>query len=162
MRGTMDQLLKSPLVNASVTPTSKGGPTVVAKNADQFTKHHGDPSHVTADFTPEKTRLPEDRLRPAVARVRRCEGRNLLAHFGPARRRCGHGDGPSFRLSRHQTEERKSLRRSATCHPEHSEGSCARQATFFASLRMTFYCTNLNSPPELRAICFISPAAKRS
>lgn len=54
MRGTMDQLLKNPLVDASVTPTSKGGPLVITKHADQFTRHHGDPSHVTADFTPEK------------------------------------------------------------------------------------------------------------
>jgi endonuclease/exonuclease/phosphatase family metal-dependent hydrolase len=53
MRGTMDQLLKSPRVNASFTPTSKGGPVVVKEHADQFAKHRGDPSHVTADFTPE-------------------------------------------------------------------------------------------------------------
>ena len=32
---------------------AKGGPLVVKQHADQFTKHHGDPSHVTADFTPE-------------------------------------------------------------------------------------------------------------
>jgi endonuclease/exonuclease/phosphatase family metal-dependent hydrolase len=54
MRGTMDELLNNPLVNASIIPTSKGGPLVVTKHTDQFTKHHGDPSHVTADFTPEK------------------------------------------------------------------------------------------------------------
>ena len=54
MRGTMDRLLKNPLIDASVTPTSKGGPLVVAKHADQFTNHRGDPRHVTADFTAEK------------------------------------------------------------------------------------------------------------
>jgi endonuclease/exonuclease/phosphatase family metal-dependent hydrolase len=54
MRDTMDQLLKSPLVDASVIPTSMGGSVVILKHADQFTKHRGDPSHVTADFTPEK------------------------------------------------------------------------------------------------------------
>jgi 3-phytase/alkaline phosphatase D len=53
MRGTMDQLLKSPRVNASFIPTSEGGPHVVKANPDQFTKHHGDPTRVTADFTPE-------------------------------------------------------------------------------------------------------------
>ncbi len=54
MRGAMDQLLKSPRVNATFTPTSEGGPLVVKQHAEQFTKHRGDPSHVTADFTPEK------------------------------------------------------------------------------------------------------------
>jgi len=53
MRGTMDQLLKSPRVNASFIPTSEGGPRVVQEHPDQFVKHHGDPTHVTADFTPE-------------------------------------------------------------------------------------------------------------
>jgi endonuclease/exonuclease/phosphatase family metal-dependent hydrolase len=49
----MDQLLKNPRVNASFIPTSKGGPAVVKQYAEQFTKHHGDASQVTADFTPE-------------------------------------------------------------------------------------------------------------
>jgi endonuclease/exonuclease/phosphatase family metal-dependent hydrolase len=53
MRTTMDQLLKNPRVNASFIPTSGGGPLVVKEHADQFTKHTGDPSRVTADFTPE-------------------------------------------------------------------------------------------------------------
>jgi endonuclease/exonuclease/phosphatase family metal-dependent hydrolase len=53
MRGTMDQLLQSPRVNASFIPTSEGGPYVVREHPDQFAKHHGDPTHVTADFTPE-------------------------------------------------------------------------------------------------------------
>jgi endonuclease/exonuclease/phosphatase family metal-dependent hydrolase len=53
MRGTMDQLLKSPRVNASFIPTSEGGPLVVKEHSDQFKKHHGDPTRVTADFTPE-------------------------------------------------------------------------------------------------------------
>ncbi len=54
LRGTMEQLLKNPLVDGSVIPSSKGGPRVVEKHADQFIKHRGDPSHVTADFTHEK------------------------------------------------------------------------------------------------------------
>jgi endonuclease/exonuclease/phosphatase family metal-dependent hydrolase len=54
MRDTMDQLLKSVRVNASFIPTSQGGPLTVKENADQFTRHHGDPMRVTADFTPEK------------------------------------------------------------------------------------------------------------
>ena len=54
MPGTMDQLLKSPRVNSTFTPTSEGGPLVVKGHADQFVKHHGDPARVTADFTPEK------------------------------------------------------------------------------------------------------------
>src|SRR6476620_4481756 len=41
MRGTMDQLLKSPRVNAAFIPTSEGGPIVVKEHADQFVKHHG-------------------------------------------------------------------------------------------------------------------------
>ncbi len=53
MRTTMDQLLKNPRVNASFIPTSKGGPLVVSQHADQFKNHHGDPSRVTGDFTPE-------------------------------------------------------------------------------------------------------------
>jgi endonuclease/exonuclease/phosphatase family metal-dependent hydrolase len=53
MRGTMDQLLNSPHVNAIFIPTSEGGPRVVKEHADQFVKHHGDPTRVTADFTPE-------------------------------------------------------------------------------------------------------------
>jgi endonuclease/exonuclease/phosphatase family metal-dependent hydrolase len=53
MRGTMEQLLQSPRVNASFIPTSEGGPRVVQEHPDQFVKHHGDPNRVTADFTPE-------------------------------------------------------------------------------------------------------------
>jgi endonuclease/exonuclease/phosphatase family metal-dependent hydrolase len=53
MRGTMDQLLQSPRVNASYIPTSEGGPHVVREHPEQFVKHHGDPTRVTADFTPE-------------------------------------------------------------------------------------------------------------
>src|SRR3546814_3986183 len=41
-------------VNNLLTPESKGGPVVVQANADQFANHKGEPSHVTADFTPEK------------------------------------------------------------------------------------------------------------
>lgn len=51
--GTMDQLLKNLRINSSFTPTSQGGPLVVAQHADQFKKHRGDPSRVTADFTGE-------------------------------------------------------------------------------------------------------------
>lgn len=54
MRDTMDQLLKSPRVNGTFIPTSEGGPLVVKEHPEQFKKSHGDPSHVTADFTPEK------------------------------------------------------------------------------------------------------------
>ena len=53
VRGTMDQLLKSPRVNASFTPTSEGGPARVKEYADQFINHHGDPARVTSNFTPE-------------------------------------------------------------------------------------------------------------
>jgi endonuclease/exonuclease/phosphatase family metal-dependent hydrolase len=53
MRGTMDQLLKNPRVNASFIPTSKGGPAVVKQHSEQFAKHRGDSNQVTADFTPE-------------------------------------------------------------------------------------------------------------
>ncbi len=53
MRGTMDQLLHNPRVNASFIPTSKGGPLVVEQHPDQFVEHHGDPTRVTADFTGE-------------------------------------------------------------------------------------------------------------
>jgi hypothetical protein len=48
----MDQLLKSPRVNASFTPTSEGGLRAVKEHADQAKKLHGDPFRVTADFTP--------------------------------------------------------------------------------------------------------------
>jgi len=53
LRTTMDQLLKNPSVNASFIPTSSGGPLVVKQHSDQFKKNQGDPSRVTADFTPE-------------------------------------------------------------------------------------------------------------
>lgn len=54
MRGTMDQLLKNQRVDAEFTPTSKGGPMVVEKHADQFVNQKGDPSYVTSDFTAQK------------------------------------------------------------------------------------------------------------
>ncbi|HVT27702.1 MAG TPA: endonuclease/exonuclease/phosphatase family protein, partial [Lacipirellulaceae bacterium] len=53
MRGTMDQLLKNPRVNASFVPKSTGGPLVVKSHADQFISNHGNPTRVTADFTGE-------------------------------------------------------------------------------------------------------------
>jgi len=53
IRGAMDQLLKSQRIDASYIPASEGGPLVVKQHAEQFAKHKGDPSHVTADFTPE-------------------------------------------------------------------------------------------------------------
>jgi endonuclease/exonuclease/phosphatase family metal-dependent hydrolase len=49
--GTMDQLLKNTRVSASLTPVSEGGPLTVREFADQFTKHRGDPAHVTSNFT---------------------------------------------------------------------------------------------------------------
>ena len=53
LRGTMQQLLEHPRVNASFTPQSEGGPLTVAKFPDQFTKNHGEPAHVTSNFTGE-------------------------------------------------------------------------------------------------------------
>ena len=53
IRGTMDQLLKSPRVNATFTPTSEGGPLTVEQHKSQFKKNTGDPAHVTSDFTAE-------------------------------------------------------------------------------------------------------------
>lgn len=49
----MDQLLKHPRVDSSFIPQSRGGPLVVAEHADQNASRHGDPSHVTSDFTSE-------------------------------------------------------------------------------------------------------------
>jgi len=53
LRGTMQQLLEHPRVDASFTPKSEGGPLTVAKYPQQFTKNHGDPAHVTSNFTEE-------------------------------------------------------------------------------------------------------------
>jgi hypothetical protein len=53
VHGTMDQLLKHPRVNASFTPTSAGGKLTVNQHAEQHRGHHGDPSHVTSNFTAE-------------------------------------------------------------------------------------------------------------
>jgi 3-phytase/alkaline phosphatase D len=51
--GAMDQLLKSPRVNASFVPTSDGGPLIVKELPDQFTNRRGDPARFTANFTKE-------------------------------------------------------------------------------------------------------------
>jgi hypothetical protein len=51
--GTMNQLLKHPRVDASFSPTSKGGPLTVRQHADQHVGHRGDPAHVTSNFTAE-------------------------------------------------------------------------------------------------------------
>jgi len=51
--GAMNQLLQSPRVNVSFTPTSEGGPLTVRKFPDQFANNHGDPAHVTSNFTAE-------------------------------------------------------------------------------------------------------------
>jgi endonuclease/exonuclease/phosphatase family metal-dependent hydrolase len=53
VRGTMDQLLKSPRVNAEFTPTSVGGKLTVEQHAEQHTKNRGNPEHVTSNFTGE-------------------------------------------------------------------------------------------------------------
>lgn len=53
LRSTMPQLLQHPRVNASFIPTSEGGPATVQKHADQFANYHGNPAHVTANFTKE-------------------------------------------------------------------------------------------------------------
>jgi hypothetical protein len=51
--GAIDQLLKSPRVNASFAPTSEGGPLIVKEFPDQFVKHRGDPARFTSNFTKE-------------------------------------------------------------------------------------------------------------
>jgi endonuclease/exonuclease/phosphatase family metal-dependent hydrolase len=51
--GAMSQLLQSPRVNVSFTPTSEGGPLTVQKFPDQFANNHGDPARVTSNFTAE-------------------------------------------------------------------------------------------------------------
>jgi 3-phytase/alkaline phosphatase D len=53
IRGTMDQLLKSPRVNAEYTPKSIGGRLTVEQHADQHTENRGNPEHVTSNFTGE-------------------------------------------------------------------------------------------------------------
>jgi hypothetical protein len=53
VRGTMEQLLKSPRVNASFTPTSEGGPITVEQHKEQFKNNHGSPDQVTSNFTEE-------------------------------------------------------------------------------------------------------------
>ena len=49
----MDQLLKSPQVNSTFTPTSEGGPLTVEQHKSQFKKNSGNPAHVTSNFTVE-------------------------------------------------------------------------------------------------------------
>ncbi len=49
--GAMDQLLKNLRVDATFTPSSKGGEETVKKHAAQHTGHRGNPGHVTSDFT---------------------------------------------------------------------------------------------------------------
>ena len=51
--GAIDQLLKDSRVDASFTPTSCGGPLAIAEFPDQHVTHHGDPAHVTSNFTSE-------------------------------------------------------------------------------------------------------------
>jgi endonuclease/exonuclease/phosphatase family metal-dependent hydrolase len=51
VRGTMDQLLRHPRVDASFVPTSEGGPLTVKRHADQHTKNRGNPAQVTSNFT---------------------------------------------------------------------------------------------------------------
>ena len=53
IRGTMNQLLKSPQVNSTFTPTSEGGPLTVEQHKSQFKKNAGNPAHVTSNFTAE-------------------------------------------------------------------------------------------------------------
>jgi endonuclease/exonuclease/phosphatase family metal-dependent hydrolase len=47
------QLLRHPRVDGSFTPASRGGPLTVTQFPDQHVTHHGDPAHVTANFTAE-------------------------------------------------------------------------------------------------------------
>lgn len=49
----MDQLLRHPRVDGSFIPKSAGGPMVVKRHADQNVGRHGNPAHVTADFSGE-------------------------------------------------------------------------------------------------------------
>jgi endonuclease/exonuclease/phosphatase family metal-dependent hydrolase len=51
--GAIAQLLRHPRVEASFTPASRGGPLAVTHFPDQHVTHHGDPAHVTANFTAE-------------------------------------------------------------------------------------------------------------
>lgn len=52
--GAVNQLLQHPRVNAAFTPTSEGGPLLVQKFPKQFVNNHGDPAHVTSNFTEER------------------------------------------------------------------------------------------------------------
>ena len=51
--GAIAQLLKHPRVDASFTPTSRGGPLTINEFADQHMSHHGNPARVTSNFTGE-------------------------------------------------------------------------------------------------------------
>jgi hypothetical protein len=51
VRGTMDQLLKHPRVNATFTPTSEGGVLTVKEHPHQHRGNRGDPSQVKSNFT---------------------------------------------------------------------------------------------------------------
>jgi endonuclease/exonuclease/phosphatase family metal-dependent hydrolase len=48
--GTMNQLLKSPMIDATFVPTSTGGPIAVKANGEQNAGRRGEPSFVTSDF----------------------------------------------------------------------------------------------------------------
>jgi hypothetical protein len=51
--GAIEQLLKHPRVDASFIPTSRGGPLTIQQHPDQHTHNHGNPAHVTSNFTGE-------------------------------------------------------------------------------------------------------------
>jgi endonuclease/exonuclease/phosphatase family metal-dependent hydrolase len=51
--GAIAQLLNHPRVDASFTPSSRGGPRIVGQFPDQHGAHRGEPAHVTSNFTGE-------------------------------------------------------------------------------------------------------------
>jgi endonuclease/exonuclease/phosphatase family metal-dependent hydrolase len=51
--GAIHRLLKHPRVDASFTPTSRGGPLTIKQFPDQHAGNRGDPAHVTSNFTGE-------------------------------------------------------------------------------------------------------------
>ena len=52
--GAIDQLLRSPLIDSSCTPTSAGAAEATVQQAGVNLQHRGDPAHDTSDFNDER------------------------------------------------------------------------------------------------------------